>query len=117
MTGVVMPLDKDKDDINKLPLRDPQNAGQVGVLWSLRVGFDDILLVGFDSLWTNRRKSYTDQEKRGKRSEAAKEKVLSPERWKTGWDNIFKEFPEARITARCPEGKTLSDERIFRDAY
>lgn len=114
MVGTVTPRDSDKDDEKNKGLKDVQNAGQVATLWALRVGFDEILLVGFDSLWTKNRASSTN----ALDPRAAKEehpKVMA--RWAGGWHRIFQEFPEANIRARCPKGVTLTYQKIQKDEY
>jgi hypothetical protein len=101
--------------------RDPQNAGQVAALWAMTLGFSDIRLIGFDSLWTGSRETFTDEaypkcekfKKRNPKNEVPKTDA-GKNKWKVGWDSVFRQFPEADLRAYCPEGSIISDTRIKR---
>lgn len=77
-----------------------RNAGQVAILWALRTGFSPLHLWGFDSLWTGRRDSSSNEEFGCKKENA-------PPRWRHGWDVIFEEFPSARLIVHLPKGESI----------
>jgi hypothetical protein len=110
LIGAVPPRDK-QDTID----RDPQNAGQTAVLWALRVGFSDIRLIGFDSLWTGSRETLT--EKHYPQSEKYYRNNIDnkapAEKWAKGWHAVFKEFPEAKLQVYCPEWAVLPYKRMI----
>lgn len=84
-----------------------RNAGQAAVLWVLRMGFRDIHLWGFDSIWTRDRSSLT-HEVWGKPA-----KTFIPEKWNIGWELVQADFPDARLIVHAPEGHKRQKSPLF----
>ena len=102
---------RDKEDTVR---HDPQNAGQVAVVWASRIGFKDIVLIGFDSLWTGSRETLTEEHypQSEKYYRKNKENRAPEVKWNQGWDAVFRECPEAKLQVCCPKGSVLLDERM-----
>lgn len=78
-----------------------QNAGHTAIVWALRCGHDPVHLWGFDSLWTNKRTTATDE------VFPATAGPEAPKPWNKSWREIFDAHPKAVFPVHAPEGATL----------
>lgn len=87
------------------------NAGQAATLWALHLGFDEISLYGFDSLWTGERTSKTDEAwakwKSGKPARTDGFRP-APQKWAGGWKGIHGKYPEKVLAVHAPAGVEIN---------
>lgn len=97
--------------------RKVKNAGQAAVLWALRIGFREVHLWGFDSLFSNTRKSYSDQPITD--SYKPLTRALGPGtpdlpiKWAAGWDIIHEEFRRQKFHVHAPKGAKLNHRKYI----
>lgn len=78
----------------------PMNSGQDATLWALRLGYDDVHLWGFDSLWTGQRTSSSAHlwNPKNNAHHDPDKPAKAPGKWDDGWAFIYTEYPEAEFT-------------------